>query len=190
MLNRLLDKAIRRSSAVDLESLCIVSGKKCWSIRVDVHILNADGGLVDACCIAAMAALLHFRRPDVTVNGEKAVIHDMRERSPVALSVLHIPVCITFSVFGGDVWCCDCTKDEEEIRLGEMIFSIDKYGEMCQISKYGGVIVDAHRLIKATTVAAQKAHEISAFIRRRVDEDAQRKDVGGMMKELQAQNDR
>ncbi len=34
---------------------------KVWSIRVDVHVLDHDGGLMDAIVLAAMAGLLHFR---------------------------------------------------------------------------------------------------------------------------------
>ena len=74
MLSRTLEKAIRRSGALDTESLCIISGAKCWSVRADVHVLDADGGLLDACCVAVIAALRHFRRPDVSVQGEVVTI--------------------------------------------------------------------------------------------------------------------
>ena len=45
-----------------------------WSIRADLHVLNHDGNLIDACSMAAIAALAHFRRPDVTVSGEDVTI--------------------------------------------------------------------------------------------------------------------
>lgn len=37
---------------------------------MDVHILDHDGNLLDCAVIAASTALLHYRRPDVTVSGE------------------------------------------------------------------------------------------------------------------------
>jgi exosome complex component RRP45 len=43
LLSRALEKAIRRSRAIDTESLCIISGAKCWSVRADVHVLDSDG---------------------------------------------------------------------------------------------------------------------------------------------------
>jgi exosome complex component RRP45 len=45
-----------------------------WSIRVDIHFLDNDGNIIDAACIAAISALAHFRRPDVTVIGEDVTI--------------------------------------------------------------------------------------------------------------------
>ena len=52
LLSRLLEKTIRRSQALDTESLCLIAGQKVWSIRADVHILSHDGNLVDASSIA------------------------------------------------------------------------------------------------------------------------------------------
>lgn len=40
-----------------------------WSLRVDVHILQADGNVSDAAVLCVLAALLAFRRPAVTVGG-------------------------------------------------------------------------------------------------------------------------
>lgn len=77
MVSRMIEKSIIRSNALDLESLCIVAGKRCWMIRADVHYLNYDGGLVDASCAGVIAALLHFRLPDTSIDGENVIIHDI-----------------------------------------------------------------------------------------------------------------
>jgi exosome complex RNA-binding protein Rrp42 (RNase PH superfamily) len=42
-----------------------------WSIRVDIHVLDSAGNLTDACCLAALAALLGFRKPQVEVDQSK-----------------------------------------------------------------------------------------------------------------------
>lgn len=60
-LTRLLERTIRDSKCVDMEALCLVSGLKAWSLRVDVVILNDEGNLVESCSVAALAALAHFR---------------------------------------------------------------------------------------------------------------------------------
>lgn len=99
LVSRLIEKAMRRSRALDTEGLCIVAGEKVWSVRVDIHFLDHDGNLVDAACIAAITALLHFRRPDVTVVGEEVTIHTLEQRNPVPLSIHHIPICTTFAFF-------------------------------------------------------------------------------------------
>lgn len=79
-LQRLLEHCLWESRCVDTESLCITTGLRVWTIRVDVHVLNYDGNVIDAASIAALAALLHFRRPDVSVCGEDFVIHSPSER--------------------------------------------------------------------------------------------------------------
>lgn len=74
LISRIIEKALRRSRAIDTEGLCIVAGEKVWQIRVDLLFLDHDGNLVDCASIAAITALLHFRRPDVTVLGEDVTI--------------------------------------------------------------------------------------------------------------------
>lgn len=45
-----------------------------WQIRVDIHMLNHDGNLMDAASIAAITALYHFKRPDVGIQGEEVTV--------------------------------------------------------------------------------------------------------------------
>eukprot|EP00953_Heterococcus_sp_UTEX-ZZ885_P026396 14256-Heterococcus_DN1.PRE.1 len=55
-------------TAADTEALCVVAGERVWQLRVDVHILDHGGNLIDAAALAAIAALQHFRRP-VLLHG-------------------------------------------------------------------------------------------------------------------------
>lgn len=186
ILSRILEKAIRRSRAIDTESLCIVAGQKCWSVRADVHVLDFDGGLIDACCLATMTALYHFRRPDVSMDGERVTIHTMAERVPVPLSILHSPVCITFSFFGdGAVTVLDATATEEQVREAELIVTTNDF-EVCQVAKHGEKPVDPALVIKSLRVAVSKAREMNKLIRAKLAEDASARGVQG----LTAENDR
>lgn len=191
MLSRMLEKAIRRSNAIDTESLCIIAGVKCWSVGADVHIMDADGGLVDASCIAIIAALQHFRRPDVSVEGEDVTIYTMAERVPVPLSIMHHPVCVTFNFYHlGETVVLDATLREEQVREGEMVITMNRYGEVCQIAKLGGVPVDALTLLNCSTTALTKVKEITDFVSNKLSEDATKRDVGGLIAELRAENER
>ncbi|KAJ8867135.1 hypothetical protein PR048_032999 [Dryococelus australis] len=116
-LNRLLEKCIKDSKCVDLESLCIIAEDKVWNLRIDIHVLNHEGSLVDAASIAALTALNHFRRPDVTMNGEQIVIHDPSERDPIPLTLHHQPVCITYAMF--NTFCADHGMFCNTFELGE-----------------------------------------------------------------------
>jgi exosome complex component RRP45 len=190
LLSRILEKAIRRSRAIDTESLCIISGAKCWSVRADVQVLDADGGLVDASCIAILAALRHFRKPDVSVNGEDVTIYTMAERVPVPLSIMHTPICLTFSFYhGGDVVLLDADHREEQVSEASMVLTANDF-EMCQIAKLGGITVDPLTLLRCTNAAVAKAKEINGFITQKLAEDATARDVGGLLAELRAENER
>ncbi|KAI9780464.1 MAG: hypothetical protein M1839_006738 [Geoglossum umbratile] len=191
ILSRILEKAIRRSSALDTESLCIIAGQKCWNIRADVHLLDYDGGLVDASCIAVIAALQHFRRPDVSIEGESVTIYTMEERVPVPLSLLHHPVCVTFSFFlGGEIVLIDATLQEEMLRDGELTIALNRQGEICQIAKLGGVAMEALALLNCANVALVKAQEITRFISKTLEEDQKPQNPGSLLAELRAENER
>ncbi|CAN6485796.1 unnamed protein product [Victoria cruziana] len=102
-LTRVIDRGLRESRAVDTESLCVLAGRSVWAIRVDLQILDNGGNLVDAANIAALAALLTFRRPECTLGGEddqEVIIHPPEVREPIPLTVHHLPIAVTFGFFG------------------------------------------------------------------------------------------
>lgn len=74
-----------------------------WHLRVDVHVLDHCGNLTDACGLSALAALMAFRRPDVTVgggeDGQAITVHSPEVREPLPLSIHHLPVPVTFALF-------------------------------------------------------------------------------------------
>lgn len=72
-----------------------------WALAVHVTVLDHDGALVDACFLATMAALMAHRRPDATVDASTSeiTVHDPDVREPVALSLHHTPLAVTFALF-------------------------------------------------------------------------------------------
>jgi exosome complex component RRP45 len=196
LLSRLLEKTIRRSQALDTESLCLIAGQKVWSIRADVHVLSHDGNLVDAACIGVISALSHFRKPDTSTEGEEVTVYSAAEREMVPLSMLHMPLCVTFSYYGcggleeDERMLVDTTLLEESLRDGSCTFGLNRHGEVCQIAKLGGAPLDAIMLIHCVNVAAVKVKTISALITKRLAEDAKRRDKGGISAELSAENAR
>merc|ERR1712059_33362 len=98
-INRTLERCLKESRCLDLESLCIISEEKVWTVRLDLHILNQEGNMADACSVAGLAALSHFSRPDVTLKGDLVTVHPVTERDPVPLAVHHHPVTTTFAMF-------------------------------------------------------------------------------------------
>ncbi|KTW29210.1 hypothetical protein T552_01166 [Pneumocystis carinii B80] len=169
-----IDKAIKKSRMLDKESLCIVYGHYCWSIRADVHYLNHDGNLIDVTCIGVVAALLHFRKPVVSVKGDEVIIHPMEERVPVPLVLTHIPICVTFSFFNkGQILLMDTTLQEERLREGCMIITLNKNKEICQISKPGGITVETSDIFKCLDLALKKTLEITNYLNKKLEENEQ-----------------
>lgn len=84
----------------------------------------------------------------------------------------------------------DTTLQEEQLREGSMTISLNRHGEICQIAKLGGVPIDAVVLLQCTSLALVKVKELSALVTKRLDEDAKRRDKGGLMAELSAENAR
>jgi exosome complex RNA-binding protein Rrp42 (RNase PH superfamily) len=59
-----------------------------WAVRVDVHVLDHCGNLADACVLSALAGLLAFRRPDVTVGGATGVqVNEKQKLQDVQVSL-------------------------------------------------------------------------------------------------------
>ncbi|KAF7533476.1 hypothetical protein G7054_g7037 [Neopestalotiopsis clavispora] len=192
LLSRLLEKTVRRSNALDTESLCLVAGNKVWSIRVDLHVLSHDGNLIDASCLAVVAALRHFRKPDTSIEGETLTVYTPAEREPVLLSWLHSPLCITFSFYGddGDIVLLDSTLLEEQLRVSSCTISLNKHGEICQVAKLGGTPVEALSLVQCANIAMQQVKLFSNMLDQRLAEDSKRRDKGGLLAELSAENAR
>lgn len=127
------------------------------------------------------------------------MVFSAAEREPVKLSLLHFPLCVTFSFYGEGVLGKDGGEEkvlvdaellEESLREGSVTVGMNRHGEVCQIAKLGGVPVDALVLLRCVEVAGVKVKEMSKFIARRLEEDAKRRDKGGMLAELSAENDR
>jgi exosome complex component RRP45 len=45
-LERVIERGIRDSHALDTEALCVLAGQKVWAVRVDIHVLDDGGNLV------------------------------------------------------------------------------------------------------------------------------------------------
>lgn len=192
LMSRLLEKTVRRSGALDVESLCLVAGQKCWSVRVDLHVLSHDGNLIDAACLAVVASLRHFRRPDTSMEGEVLTVYTPAEREPVPLSWLHSPFCVSFGFYGdeAEISLLDATWLEEQVRVGSVTISLNRHGEICQIAKLGGAPVEAVALLQCTNVALTKAKVFSTMLDQKLAEDTKKRDKGGLMAELKSENER
>ncbi|XP_058226157.1 exosome complex component RRP45A-like isoform X3 [Rhododendron vialii] len=172
-LARIIDRGLRESRAVDMESLCVIAGKLVWAIRVDLHILDNGGNLVDAANIAALAALSTFRRPEFTLGGEggqEVIIHPPEVREPLPLVIHHFPIAVTFGFFGDDnIVVIDPTHKEESVMGGRMIATLNTNGDICAIQKAGRVAIMHTVIMQCLRIASVKAGDITSKIKNAVE---------------------
>lgn len=172
-LGRIVDRGLRESRAVDTESLCVVAGKWVWSVRIDLHILDNCGNLVDAANIAALAALLTFRRPECTLggdDGQEVIIHPPEVREPLPLIVHHLPVAVTFAFIGTEsIVVIDPSHFEEVVMGGKLTATLNTNGDVCAIQKAGGEGVMQSVIMQCLRIASVKAADITGKIKKAVE---------------------
>lgn len=127
---------------------------------------------MDCCSIALMAALRHFRLPEVTVKGGKVTVYDLGEKAPVPLNLTTQPLSCTFRVYDkGRMMLLDPTLKEEQASEGLAVVAMDSGGVLCLFSKIGGVPVPALKLIDCQQVARARVKEHTDSITKRLAED-------------------
>ncbi|XP_045058750.1 exosome complex component RRP45 isoform X1 [Desmodus rotundus] len=190
-LNRLLERCLRNSKCIDTESLCVIAGEKVgnvpgvlnlrvWQIRVDLHLLNHDGNIIDAASIAAIVALCHFRRPDVSVQGDEVTLYTPEERDPVPLSVHHMPICVSFAFFQqGTFLLVDPSEREERVMDGLLVIAMNKHREICTLQSSGGIMLLNEQVLRCSKIAGVKVTEITELIQKALENDQKVRKEGG-----------
>lgn len=123
-LARVVDRGIREANVIQVEKLCIEPNEKVWVVFLDLHILDYDGNLFDACSLAALAAL-----HNTIIPNER---NDLGKDQP--LPVQATPISCTFVKYN-DTIVVDPILDEEEIADARLTLSIDKNGSIRAIQK-------------------------------------------------------
>ena len=139
-LARVVDRGIRESECVDLEKLCVIPGEKVWILFLDLHILDYDGNLFDACSIAALAALASTKIPYSQLDPAKKDEMLELQSWPVSLTAVKIR----------DSMFADPSLDEETIADSRITVVTNENGNLRAMQKgVGGSITieDAEKLI-------------------------------------------
>ncbi|WVQ86113.1 hypothetical protein IAT38_008281 [Cryptococcus sp. DSM 104549] len=171
MISRLLEKSIRRTEAVDREALCILAGEKVWQLRLSLHFLSDSGNLLDCAALAGLAALRHFRKPEVEVIGDEVIIHSPDERAPVPLAIHHTPLCLTFAYYENLPPILDPTHLEEILCAGTLTLTLNAQREICVLSKAGGTPLPAHEIMSVVNVGVDKVREMVKQMEEELEKD-------------------
>lgn len=121
-LARFLERILCGTNSFDLKPLCIVPGKRCWVLYIDVMVLASGGNLFDTISVATLAALSNVRIPSIKVSqsfapaviqmpnvtcfqvveseGEKEIELSDDPEAFTKLAVDTVPVCVTMTRIG------------------------------------------------------------------------------------------
>ncbi len=157
-LSRVVDRALRESHALDLEKLCIVPNEKVWLVNVDIYILDYDGNLFDASCLAAISALLDARFPKLE---DDKVIYD--EKTNEKLPIKNKPVEVTFAKIG-KYTVVDPNLEEEEVMDARITFGITQENELCALQKGLGGSFKREEILELFDKAIEKAKELRRYL--------------------------
>ncbi|KAJ3428148.1 exosome complex component rrp45 [Anaeramoeba flamelloides] len=176
-ISSMIDKGIRESSAVDLESLCIETHQKVWEVVCKLQVIDDDGNIPDAVNIATMLGLMHFRLPQISFENEKCIIHTKEEKELIPLSIHHLPICVTIGFFEqGGLLIIDPNLLEERSIDGRLSIMVNTHEEICSIQKGGGTPLTIKQLLYCTQLAFSKANDIDKFITQELEKDIKLKE--------------
>lgn len=124
-LARVVDRGIREGGVIDTKKLCIEEGEKVWMIFIDIHVLNFDGNLIDACGIGAMTALMNT----VVPASEYEDLGD-----DYKLPIEHIVIPTTFTKIRNQI-LLDSRLEEEKIAEARLTVTTNENGNIVAMQK-------------------------------------------------------
>lgn len=197
---RLLEKVINRINVLDLESLCLVTGRFVWCICTKLVLLNFDGNLIEAASIATIASLMHFRRPEATVTPDgDIIIHSFEERNPLPLTLFHYPICVTFQFMDNtllekimseyqeihpemhqsrvrkamQLMICDPTEEEEDFLKNVLVVCANTYREIVAIQSLGRLSLSSFSkqlLNNCSTRAFDRVKFVTDYLKKQLED--------------------
>lgn len=119
-LARIVDRGIRESGMIDFSKLCIKKGEKVWCVMIDIYPINDDGNLIDACALAAVAAVKNAVMPKIKEDDK--VEYGSRTTKKLPLNDI-LPLTTTFYKVGESI-ILDPNSKEEESTDGRISIAI------------------------------------------------------------------
>ena len=125
-----------------LPTLCIIPGKFCWCLHVDLLITKLDGDPLDACSMAIYSALKTTKIPRVElVLGPSGQAVDFEvvgsTASALAFPAEDVPICATFAKLGSTL-VVDASSSEHACASAALTAAVSRRGQCCGLFKLRG----------------------------------------------------
>ncbi|MHA2171643.1 MAG: exosome complex protein Rrp42 [Candidatus Kariarchaeaceae archaeon] len=162
-ISRMTDRVIRESKCINLEELCLIPGKKNWTLNIDIYSLDDNGNFYDTCALAAYAALATSRLNDTKIDDEDNV-EILETSKPLKLSSFPISV-TTYKI--GDHYVMDANLKEEQ--LSDARITIGTTDTHIVSGQKGGLVgMKPNEILDILTDTIRTAHEIREIVRKQV----------------------
>ena len=160
---RVVDRAIRESKSIDVRKLCITPKEKVWMVYVDIDVLDDHGNLIDACSLAALAALMTSKLPVLDEDGR--VDHD--KKGTEALPIEGKPICTTFVKIGDQIIADPSLSEIRAMDARLTVGTFEKVGQvkLCSMQKGGTTGLTLDEIDKIVHLAEQKGAELRKHIK-------------------------
>jgi exosome complex component RRP42 len=156
-LARVVDRAIRESHCIDLQKLCITPNEAVWNVNVDIQVIDYDGNLIDAACLASVAALLDAKIPKYE-NGE--IDYEHREGK---LPIVDMPVHVTIYKISDKLFV-DATGEEESAIDARISIATTKDGKICAVQKGGKGYFTLAEIEKAADISIALGAQLRGYL--------------------------
>jgi len=167
-LSRVVDRAIRESKCIDMSKLCIKPEEVIWMIYIDMDVLSDDGNLIDAACIAAVAALASAKMPKLIVEGDKHSTDNSVHEGKLPMSA--IPVSITLAKVGNSIIVDPNLAEWKAIAARLTVGTKDTSDgiKLCSMQKGGDRGLKLEEVERMIDLGVEKGEEIRAKIKQAV----------------------
>eukprot|EP01053_Blabericola_migrator_P003195 Blabericola_migrator_1__3194@NODE_193_length_11571_cov_33_434805_g166_i0_p7_GENE_NODE_193_length_11571_cov_33_434805_g166_i0NODE_193_length_11571_cov_33_434805_g166_i0_p7_ORF_typecomplete_len295_score63_32RNase_PH/PF01138_21/6e14RNase_PH/PF01138_21/1_2e03RNase_PH_C/PF03725_15/3_3e07_NODE_193_length_11571_cov_33_434805_g166_i027873671 len=180
-ISTLIERLIKGSRVIEPESLCILSGRRVWQLKVNLNLIVHHGNAIDACSLAAIGSLIHFRKQEVVVKGTDIVVYSREDMEPTPLPLLHHPVMISTAVVDlataesaepNVIFLIDPDRREELAATTTLNIACNSAGDVCLINKAGGTLVSAELLLEHVELVKTQARELAQLLTEALNADA------------------
>jgi len=166
-ISRLLARSYESPEVFDLTDLCILAGKTCWILYVDVLVLEVGGNLYDAVSLAVKAALFSTKMPVVSVTsvdgGEPELELSDDPHNHTRINVDRAPILVSLSRIGNHC-VVDSTPEEETCSSAALVVAVTPKGRVTTVKKIGGGSFQPSSIAAATAQAISVGVTVNAAL--------------------------
>ena len=80
------------------------------------------------------------------------------------LVVHHLPLSTTFALLNESKCVLDPLLEEEQVALGLLTITANRFGEVCGVHKAGGVPINQEVLLRCTDIALERAKRLTELV--------------------------